>query len=117
MRLRLLLKRFAVRLAFLASVLFALGSFPHLVFSAMFDRGENHESAGQSEQDDDDDLDEEAIPSHTVRSTAAREKRAPRTPIAARVRPSFAPAAAAISRPLGRAPPRAIYKLLSRLRC
>ncbi len=38
MRLRLLLKRFAVRIAFLATVLFALGSFPHLVFSAMFDR-------------------------------------------------------------------------------
>ncbi len=116
MRLRLLLKRFAVRLAFLATVLFALGSFPHLVFSAMFDRGD-HESAGQSEQDDDDDLDEEAIPSHTVRSTATREKSAPRRLIAARGRPSFAPVAAAIGRPLGRAPPRAIYKMLSRLRC
>lgn len=114
MRFRLLIKRLAVRLALLASLLFALGSFPHLIVSALVD----HAGAGQTEQDDDDDLDEEATTDHAPREAAPKGARPRPARGAPKPRPSFvrvsiAPRSATRSR----APPRAMYKLLSRMRC
>lgn len=115
MRLPFLLKRVIARLAFLASVLLALGVWPRTLVTSFNEAP----SEGQVDRQENESLDEEAVPHrHGVRLVEQRARRAPQpaaggapAPIALRAAP-FVPRQRA-----QRAPPPVLYKTFLRLLC